>query len=64
SEAACDFIATSAYDPVYGARPLKRFIQHELETGIGRQLIAGGVSEGGRIMVGLENDSLKIEVGT
>jgi len=46
TEAARDFIAEKAYDPVYGARPLKRYLQHQLETRIGRALIAGEVGEG------------------
>lgn len=39
-------IARSGYDPVYGARPLKRFLQRELESRIGRALIAGEIQEG------------------
>ncbi len=60
SQDACDFIATTAYDPVYGARPLKRYLQHELETRIGRALIAGEVSEGGVLRVGVENGELQV----
>ena len=43
TETARRFIAESGYDPVYGARPLRRYIQRELETRIGRALIAGDV---------------------
>jgi ATP-dependent Clp protease ATP-binding subunit ClpB len=52
------FIARSGYDPVYGARPLRRYIQRELETRIGRALIAGDVAEGAVVKVDLENDGL------
>ncbi len=41
TEAAAAHVAEAAYDPVYGARPLKRFIQREVETRIGRAIIAG-----------------------
>ncbi|MEJ9229432.1 ATP-dependent chaperone ClpB [Peribacillus butanolivorans] len=43
TEAAKEFIAEQGYDPVYGARPLKRFIQKHLETKIARRIIAGTV---------------------
>jgi ATP-dependent Clp protease ATP-binding subunit ClpB len=49
--AARDFIAREAYDPVYGARPLKRYLQHELETRIGRALIGGDIRDGATINV-------------
>ena len=53
-----DFIARNGYDPVYGARPLKRFLQHELETRIGRTLVAGDIAEGAQITVDVEGDEL------
>jgi ATP-dependent Clp protease ATP-binding subunit ClpB len=59
-EPARHFIAKSGYDPVYGARPLKRYLQRELETRIGRELIRGNVLEGTTIRVDLENDALTI----
>jgi ATP-dependent Clp protease ATP-binding subunit ClpB len=51
TEAARDFIAESAYDPVFGARPLKRYLQHQLETRLGRALIAGDIRDGAIITV-------------
>ena len=45
------FVAKAAYDPVYGARPLKRYLQHHLETRIGRAIIAAEVVDGGTINV-------------
>jgi ATP-dependent Clp protease ATP-binding subunit ClpB len=53
-------LADKGYDPVYGARPLKRVIQRELETPISRMLISGSVKENGIITVSAENDMLKI----
>jgi ATP-dependent Clp protease ATP-binding subunit ClpB len=45
------FIAQHGFDPVYGARPLRRLIAHELETRIGRALLAGNVHDGATIRV-------------
>ena len=55
---ASDFIARNGYDPVYGTRPLKRFLQHELETRIGRALVAGDIADGTRHTVDVEGDEL------
>ena len=61
-------IASTAYDPVYGARPLKRYLQRDLETKIGRALIAGGIKEGSKITVdaikGADTMSLSIAVAS
>jgi ATP-dependent Clp protease ATP-binding subunit ClpB len=56
--AARSFVARAAYDPVYGARPLKRYLQHHLETKIGRAMIASEVLEGSYIKVDEDNDAL------
>jgi ATP-dependent Clp protease ATP-binding subunit ClpB len=60
SDAARHFIAETGYDPVYGARPLRRFIQRQLETRIGRALIAGEVSDGATLRVDLDDGELGI----
>ncbi|MBW1700012.1 MAG: ATP-dependent chaperone ClpB [Deltaproteobacteria bacterium] len=60
TEPARKFIAKSGYDPVYGARPLRRYLQRELETRIGRELISGNVLEGTTLRVDLENGELTI----
>jgi len=60
SDAARKFIAQSGYDPVYGARPLRRWLQRELETRIGRSLIAGDVPEGATILVDEKNGELSV----
>ncbi|HEX6024762.1 MAG TPA: ATP-dependent chaperone ClpB, partial [Solirubrobacter sp.] len=58
SEAANALIAREGYDPVYGARPLRRFIQREVETRIGRALVAGEIRDGATIIVDAEGDQL------
>ncbi|MCE9589674.1 MAG: ATP-dependent chaperone ClpB [Planctomycetes bacterium] len=55
-------IAEAGFDPVYGARPLKRYLQHEVETKIGRAIIGGDVPEGSTIRVTAPDGELKVEV--
>jgi ATP-dependent Clp protease ATP-binding subunit ClpB len=62
SEAARAFVVRKGFDPVYGARPLRRFLQHELETRIGRALVAGDVREGSTIRVDVAADQLTIAI--
>ena len=57
-DAVIEWIAEKGFDPVYGARPLKRFIQKHLETAIARQLISGEIAEGGIVEVGLDDEGL------
>lgn len=58
--AAKEFIAKAGYDPVYGARPLKRYLQHELETRIGRALLSGVIPDGSEIRVDVQNGELAV----
>jgi ATP-dependent Clp protease ATP-binding subunit ClpA len=58
TEAAKGWLAKVGYDPVYGARPLKRFIQRELETKLGRSIIAGDIVDGTQVRVDVKNDEL------
>jgi ATP-dependent Clp protease ATP-binding subunit ClpB len=60
SENARRFIAKRGYDPVYGARPLRRFIAHEVETRIARALIGGDVRDGAAIHIDLRGDELVV----
>ncbi len=60
TDAARRWLARGGYDPVYGARPLKRFIQHEVETPVARLLIAGEVLPGGKVRVDVDGDALAI----
>jgi ATP-dependent Clp protease ATP-binding subunit ClpB len=55
-------IARQGFDPVFGARPLRRFIQREVETRIARALIAGEAAEGTRVKVDAAGDALAVEL--
>ena len=63
SQDAKEFIANSGYDPVYGARPLKRYIQRELETRIGRAIISDELPPGSTLKVGVQDGVLSIKGG-
>jgi len=52
--AARDHFANTGYDPVYGARPLKRLLQKEIETTLARKILAGEVSDGSRVVVDVD----------
>jgi ATP-dependent Clp protease ATP-binding subunit ClpB len=54
------FIARQGFDPVYGARPLRRYIAREVETPVARALVAGDVRDGAVIKVGLTDGKLDI----
>ncbi len=56
SDEAKDWLARRGFDPVFGARPLKRVIQRELGDKIASELLAGHYSEGGQILVDLDPD--------
>lgn len=58
---AVDFIADSGYDPLYGARPLKRAIVRNVETQLARSLIAGGVTDGATVNVKVRDGGLVFE---
>ena len=60
TEPAKAYLAREGYDPVYGARPLRRFIQREVETRIGRALIGGNILDGSTIVVDVDDDDLVI----
>ena len=61
-ERAKTLIADKGFDPVYGARPLKRVIQREIETPLARKIIAGDVKEGCRVAVTARGDELEFTV--
>jgi ATP-dependent Clp protease ATP-binding subunit ClpB len=58
SPEARDFIATLGYDPAYGARPLKRVMQKELQDPLAGKILAGEIKDGERIKVGLSKGKL------
>ncbi|MBW4654979.1 MAG: ATP-dependent chaperone ClpB [Kaiparowitsia implicata GSE-PSE-MK54-09C] len=61
SDAALDFLAEVGYDPVYGARPLKRAIQRELETAIAKSILRSEFAEGDTIYVDVQNERLAFQ---
>lgn len=63
TDPALDFLAAVGFDPVYGARPLKRTIQRELETVIAQGILAGDYTDGDTILVDIENERLSIRKG-
>ncbi len=60
SEEATDWLANAGYDPVYGARPLKRAIQRELETPIAKAILAGAYEEGSSIHIQVKEERLNL----
>ena len=56
------FLAREGYDPVFGARPLNRFIQHEVETPVAKLLISGESAAGSTIKVDSEHGALTFSV--
>ena len=62
TDAAKEIMVREGYDPVYGARPLKRYIGNTLETMIARRLIAGEIYNGCTIVVDGEDDNISIRV--
>jgi ATP-dependent Clp protease ATP-binding subunit ClpB len=58
SEAALDFIAQAGFDPVYGARPLKRAVQQEVENPLAQQILAGKFMPGDTIDIDLKDDHI------
>jgi ATP-dependent Clp protease ATP-binding subunit ClpB len=60
TDAARRFIARKGFDPVFGARPLRRYIAREVETRIGRALLRGQLADGAVIAVDLEADDIVV----
>ena len=58
TDAAKDVVIGQSYDPVYGARPMKRYLQAKVETLIARTILAGGLKEGDTITVDAEDGTL------
>lgn len=59
---ALDFLADVGFDPVYGARPLKRTIQRELETTIAQGILRGEIMDGDSIRIDGDDDGIKVEI--
>lgn len=62
SDDAMRYLAKEGYDPVYGARPMKRFIQQSLETPLARLLVSGEASASSTIKVSCDGQALKLSV--
>ncbi|MCB2296549.1 ATP-dependent chaperone ClpB [Clostridium tagluense] len=61
TDAAKELMAEEGYDPIYGARPLKRYIENVLETSIAKKIIRGDISEGSIIGVDAKDQQIIIE---
>lgn len=58
TDAAKEFVAKEGYDPVYGARPLKRYLQRQIETNLSRKLLAGEITDHSRVTVDAKDGEL------
>jgi len=59
-KSAKEWAAEKGYDPVFGARPMKRFLQRQIETKLARALIGGQIKEGSDVTFKVEGDELVI----
>ena len=64
SDSAREHIAREGYDPVYGARPLKRYLQREVETRLSRKLLAGDIPDGSALTLAYKDGQLDIQVAS
>ena len=55
-------LADRGYDPVYGARPLRRYISHEIETRLGRALLSGQVMDGSTVTLDVQDGDLVFNI--
>ncbi|EHR36047.1 ATP-dependent chaperone ClpB [Helcococcus kunzii] len=60
-ESAKDFIIENAYSPIYGARPIKRFLQKNIETALGKKIIAGEISDKQEVKISADGEKIIIE---
>lgn len=58
------YIVKEGFDPVYGARPLKRFIQHHFETQLARRLVSGEIGDGATVHAKLNGEELEFSIST
>ena len=57
-----EFLTESGFDPVYGARPLKRSIQKELETALARAVLTGEIKDGQHVTANLDNGKIVFDL--
>lgn len=62
SEPVIEYLAENAYEPQYGARPLRRYIQKEIETSLAKLILSNEIKERDKVDVVLENDEVKFKV--
>ena len=63
SNQALTFIAEKGYDPIYGARPLKRVIQHYIENPLSMDILKGNILDGTRVSAEVDGDQIAFETG-
>jgi ATP-dependent Clp protease ATP-binding subunit ClpB len=63
TDAAREHIGREGYDPVYGARPLKRYLQREVETRLSRKLLSGKIPDGSTLTLAYKDGNLDIQTG-
>ncbi|MBR3260085.1 MAG: type VI secretion system ATPase TssH, partial [Firmicutes bacterium] len=62
TDEALKFVADNGYDPTYGARPLKRYLQKYVETAAAKIIVTGNISQGDTILVDVEDGKLTAKV--
>ena len=62
TDTAAEFLAQAGYDPVFGASPLKRFMQRKIETALGRKIISGEIVAGSSICIDIKNNELDFAI--
>jgi ATP-dependent Clp protease ATP-binding subunit ClpB len=62
-QSALDWLANAGYDPVYGARPLKRVIQRELQNTLAQRILEGTIKDGDTVRVSANSHGLQISSG-
>ncbi|WP_020574177.1 ATP-dependent chaperone ClpB [Actinopolymorpha alba] len=63
TEGAKEWLALTGYDPVYGARPLRRLVQSAIGDGLARRILAGEVRDGDRVLVDVNDSNDSLEIG-
>jgi len=58
TDKAKELIAKEAYDPIYGARPLRRYLQTHIETAIAKMIIKGDLKDGDSVVIDVQNNEL------
>jgi len=63
SSAAREHLAAAGYDPSFGARPLKRVIQKQVQDALARELLAGRIADGDTVKVGISGKKIQVKAG-